>query len=508
MLRCLKILLLVYLFVFPNRVHADILNIQTIQTDSLIREKTINKDMTQLELLVLYKNALREKTKDSIQVFRQMAILNADLAQPKDAFVYTEKYISNTLDFSILNDGAYTFIKDSSEYNVLNEKYKQNVNYLGFLFFYVALIGFFFAIIINFSKRTKWRSRFFISCFIAVHSLFILEFVLYMSNIQYEFPHTYLMASIPALSYGPLLYFYFKSVAKNYVFKTKDLLHFLPNIVLIIYLLPLYLQSGSDKIRIMLGLDDSYEINLFVIFISKVFSLAIYALLIWKLENNNKLKNEDTNTSINTIQVYKWKKNIFRIHMSYVVSYIIYGFTISGLFSFASFYLSYAQVVAMSFMVLYICYMVYAQPSIFRNEFVSLKERLFSPKYQKSGLTDSLSKELKENLIKLLVEDEIYKQSDINLEILSLKLNTTRHNTSQIINEHFKMNFFELINKFRIQEAKRLLKRDVHGNLHIIDVAYEVGYNNKVTFNKAFKKETALTPSGYINTKIKNGTLG
>ena len=151
--------------------------------------------------------------------------------------------------------------------------------------------------------------------------------------------------------------------------------------------------------------------------------------------------------------------------------------------------------------------MVFAQPIIFRNEYVSIKKRLFSPKYQKSGLTEALSKELKENLIKLLVEDKIYKQSDINLEILSLKLNTTRHNTSQIINEHFKMNFFELINKFRIQEAKRLLETDIHGNLHIIDVAYEVGYNNKVTFNKAFKKETALTPSGYINTKINNSIL-
>ncbi|WP_291869465.1 AraC family transcriptional regulator [Maribacter sp.] len=34
-------------------------------------------------------------------------------------------------------------------------------------------------------------------------------------------------------------------------------------------------------------------------------------------------------------------------------------------------------------------------------------------------------------------------------------------------------------------------------NMNIIDIAYEVGYNNKVTFNKAFKKDTLLTPSQY-----------
>jgi YesN/AraC family two-component response regulator len=62
------------------------------------------------------------------------------------------------------------------------------------------------------------------------------------------------------------------------------------------------------------------------------------------------------------------------------------------------------------------------------------------------------------------------------------------------------MNFFELINKFRIEDAINLLEKDKNGNLHIIDIAYEVGYNNKVTFNKAFKKTTSLTPTQFIDT--------
>ena len=77
-------------------------------------------------------------------------------------------------------------------------------------------------------------------------------------------------------------------------------------------------------------------------------------------------------------------------------------------------------------------------------------------------------------------------------------MGTTRHNTSQIINEHFNVNFFELLNRYRINEAINIFRQDVNGNLNIIDVAYEVGYNNKVTFNKAFKKETSVTPSEFI----------
>ena len=87
----------------------------------------------------------------------------------------------------------------------------------------------------------------------------------------------------------------------------------------------------------------------------------------------------------------------------------------------------------------------------------------------------------------------------LNLDVLSEKLGTTRHSTSQVINEHFDVNFFNLINKFRIEEAKQIFKNDNNGNLNIIDVAYDVGFNNKVTFNKAFKEETKLTPTQYLN---------
>ena len=59
------------------------------------------------------------------------------------------------------------------------------------------------------------------------------------------------------------------------------------------------------------------------------------------------------------------------------------------------------------------------------------------------------------------------------------------------------MNFHELVNKYRINEAKHIFESDSQRNLNIIDVAYEVGYNNKVTFNKAFKKDTQVTPSEY-----------
>ncbi|GAA3647533.1 helix-turn-helix domain-containing protein [Flavivirga jejuensis] len=483
-------------------------NLFLIQIDSLIKQKNISNDMTKLELLVLYNDALFEKHPDSVSIFKNLAIINADLNQPKDALVFTKKYINNTLDFSILNDGAYNVISDSEEYETLSEDYRLQLDWLTFLFLYVALIGFFFTIILSFSKKSNRQAKLFIGGFVGVHSLFILEFVLYISNFQYKVPHTYLMASAAALLYGPLLYLYFKSVISDFKFRTKDLLHFLPSLILILFLFPMYSLSGDEKVKIMLDINVVYNSNRYVIFISKVLSLTIYAILIGRDQYLYERKeNHSKHNKVQTIN--KWKKTIYKIHIVYLISYIIYGLPVSGLLASFPYFINYIQVSIMSIMVIYLSYMAYVQPEIFKQEWTNLSEasRLSMEKYQKSGLTNALSKELKENLIKLFVEDKVYKENNINLEILSERLNTTRHNTSQIINEHFNMNFFELINKFRIKETINILKNDTYGNLNIIDIAYEVGYNNKVTFNKAFKKETSLTPSEFINSQFKKNVF-
>ncbi len=54
----------------------------------------------------------------------------------------------------------------------------------------------------------------------------------------------------------------------------------------------------------------------------------------------------------------------------------------------------------------------------------------------------------------------------------------------------------EYINKLRIDEAIRKLKS---GNSKIIDIAYSVGFENSVTFNRVFKKVTGKTPSEFKN---------
>ena len=104
-----------------------------------------------------------------------------------------------------------------------------------------------------------------------------------------------------------------------------------------------------------------------------------------------------------------------------------------------------------------------------------------------------------QSVVKLFEQIRIlYPEFDeINLEKLALKLGVTRHQLSQVLNEHAGLNFFEYINQRRIEEAKTLLLTTSKKELNIIEIAYKVGYSNKVTFNNTFKKHTGMTPSEF-----------
>ena len=82
---------------------------------------------------------------------------------------------------------------------------------------------------------------------------------------------------------------------------------------------------------------------------------------------------------------------------------------------------------------------------------------------------------------------------DFSLPDLADQLHVTVHQLSQVINEGLGRTFFEMTAEYRIEEAKRLLKEQM--NIKIEEIAEQVGYNSKSSFNTSFKKITGKTPS-------------
>ena len=386
---------------------------------------------------------------------------------------------------------------EESDYDTLSrisipEKYRPKLNFWIIIYLYVAMIGFYISAIINFNRKIDFLARILISSFVFIHSFFIFHVCVSISNFEFVYPHAYRMSLPFSLLYGPLLFFYFKRITEQYRFKKSDLLHLAPTVLLIIYVIPIYLMPAEEKLADLLtryngGFEEAKRLHVVTLVALKLSSLIIYGYFIRKLY----LKSRDQEKLSKGNKI--WNRNLYRIHFLYVIAYSFYGFMIVN--NLGHNLIFNLQVSAMALMVLYLGYSANIQPQLFSGLY-SYDNQLFY-KYEKSGLTDSLSSELKERLKFLFDEEKIYKENDINLETIAGRLNTTRHNASQVINEHFDMNFHKLINKYRIQEAMSILDTDYQRNLNIIDIAYEVGYNNKVTFNKAFKEYAHVTPSEY-----------
>ena len=117
-------------------------------------------------------------------------------------------------------------------------------------------------------------------------------------------------------------------------------------------------------------------------------------------------------------------------------------------------------------------------------------------KYKNSNLDNSQKKEYSIKLKDLLEQEKVFLKNDLTLNHISSKLEISTRNLSQIINEIFQKNFYDLINFYRVEEAKKALL--THGkNKTILEIIYEVGFNSKSAFNTAFRKNTGLTPSEF-----------
>jgi AraC-like DNA-binding protein len=100
-----------------------------------------------------------------------------------------------------------------------------------------------------------------------------------------------------------------------------------------------------------------------------------------------------------------------------------------------------------------------------------------------------------EKLNELINNEKIYREMRLNRASLAQKLNIGEHHLSRIINYNFNMNFNELINKHRIDEAKSRLLNEP--NMQITTIAFEIGFNSIASFNRVFKEKTNLSPTEF-----------
>jgi AraC-like DNA-binding protein len=115
-----------------------------------------------------------------------------------------------------------------------------------------------------------------------------------------------------------------------------------------------------------------------------------------------------------------------------------------------------------------------------------------------------IANEMKLRIELLMETKKPFKECDLNVAELAEILNTKPYILSKIINEHYKKNFRDFINDFRVQEFIKLAQSESYKNYTFLALAHEVGFNSKSTFNLAFKKTTQKSPREFLKDKKLN----
>jgi AraC-like DNA-binding protein len=353
-------------------------------------------------------------------------------------------------------------------------------------------------------KRGPRIANLLLAAFSATVSILIAWTVLISNGYGYFFPHLLRINQPLDFAAGPLLYLYVRAlVSKEPRLKKRDLLHFIPFGLCILYLLPYYFQSGEDKLRINNSILDVqwYQMRTSLVIPQAMLYLVLAGFLIARYLRENKKSAAESAT---LFQVKFFLGSFVALWVVAVLRYL-WDVRYPQYMRFTNMILPFGATIIIYVM----AYLGLRRPEtlIGIESFSAAGEPGSVPakKYEKSTLTQERAEFYLKKLLAVMETDKPYMDNDLTLPKLAAKLLIPTHHLSQIINERLNQNFFDFVNAHRIEEAKLQLIDPAKKHYSLVAIAEGVGFNSKSAFNSAFKKQTSVTPSEYRKLNNSNG---
>lgn len=351
--------------------------------------------------------------------------------------------------------------------------------------------GFFVSVLLLTLNRGNKAANRLLGILLSLFAISITGFVFIRTDSFRHFPFLIGVPSTVIFLFGPLFYFYVKEITTHqFTFTSKENLHFIPFLTLIFFRIPFYLESPEEKLAALKNVIAMDE-NL-IILIIQIIHLSIYLFYVKRMLDNYELRIKSNMSSIEKINM-KWiTTGMYAFIMIFGAMTLLILLFIAGI-NVYSIYITLIPL-TVSIVILSIGYFGLTQPIIFAPEFGNNNKL---KKYENSTLTPDNSEKYVDKLLKIMETDKPFLENDLTLQKLSEKLSISPHHLSQVINERMNQNFFDFVNGYRIEEAKKLLTEKRGELLTILAIAEESGFNSKSAFNIAFKKHTSMTPTEF-----------
>jgi len=309
--------------------------------------------------------------------------------------------------------------------------------------------------------------------------------------------YTFQIKSILPLSlvFVPLFYLYTKlSTKENKQITLYDLKYFLPFIVIFIYNIPFYFGSSEEKIeyfeRENISGSAFWSDQLEIVLVNVVifaFSILIF-LLVRKMRKN--FEDEVSNYSRELVKL------MFFMAFS-ILTFTLTGLILSLLQIWGIHYpeiLDFLTAIGSTLLIYFIGYYTLLHPRIFhplKQEETKKENAKLEVENKEILYDDFLAK-----MVLRMETDKIYRNPELTLQSFSDKVNIPSYLVSKIINTKTGLNFYNFVNRYRIEEVKQELKKSTSPK--IMQIAFAAGFNTKSSFYNYFKKDTGLSPKDYI----------
>ncbi len=344
----------------------------------------------------------------------------------------------------------------------------------------------------------------------------VITYKLYEGGAMYSGLYQYVAHSMDLLPgavlfVGPMLWLYVCQVRGNQQSTWYRMaIHFVPAVALWLYNSPSVFNSLDAKIAmwdfVISNTSRSLPPPIIALLLSIKVHLGCYLFISWRAIQplktaSNQLKADSSQATLSQIQFLAIA--FFLLEVVWVCLFIAQQFF--GLGTLAM--VSDSWLLFIAVIVLSIGFIGLQQPElVFSPEECKLAEQQTATeqssaeniKYLHSALPESTSEVLAKELEQQIQSQQLYLNEKLTLTDLAKATEIKAHTLSQVINQSMKTNFYKLINGYRVQHAVVLID-DTHNDWSLERIAYESGFNNRVTFSKAFKETMDCTPSQYRN---------
>ncbi len=314
-----------------------------------------------------------------------------------------------------------------------------------------------------------------------------------ISGFLFRHPHLALV-HVPFLYMSaPMLYFYYRILTReSFRFRTPDLFHFVPAVIILIVLAPFYAKSGDEKLELLqsfVGLRGGTEVfpayPYIVMIILAVICGYAYAVGSDILKIYRRRLLSEKNTTFYSIVIVAFNFAVIIVYIS--------GFLIVKLFYSGAYYLTIIKTI--SLIMTGQIYVILVLKWRYPGYIMEIKAEAMRMRYTVSRIEKIDVDHILDMLKDLMENQRIFSDEDISLARLADELDITPYQISQILNERLNKNFNAFINEYRVREAEDYLLNDTRRS--ILSISYAVGFNNVTSFYKAFDRIHHMTPAQF-----------